>query len=233
MIKIYCLAVPDRLKYIKSVLFGHYKFKRNQVTFVKPYLKNDLNCSDLKKKGILTQDCKLNSGEIACYLGHLKILRIFLRSKHDYCLVLEDDIQKTKNPEQTVSELNNIVSNLPRNFDLLYVSRGFSYCKIDTKYSKVLNQTYYSLTTASYIISKKGAEKILSNKPKKISFPIDVLYAGLSFKKKIRSFTVKKNIFNQKRTKKGKLRSQLNHDNYMKVPVCFNYKQKFNMIKDL
>ena len=233
MIKIYCLAVPDRLKYIKSVLFGHYKFKRNQVTFVKPYLKEDLNYSDLKKKGTITQDCKLNLGEIACHLGHLKILRIFLRSKHDYCLILEDDIQKTKNPEQTVIRLNNIVSNLPLNFDLLYVSRGFSYCKMDTKYSNVLNKTYYSLTTSSYIISKEGAEKILSNKPKKISFPIDLLYAGLSFKKKIKSFTVKKNIFNQKRTKKGKLRSKLNHDNYIKVPVCFKYKQKFNIIKDL
>lgn len=228
--RIYCIAIPKRFNYINKILFDYFQFPKSKVTFIKPFLKDKLDREELSKKGIISEYCTLNMGEIACYLSHIRVLKQFLRSKEDYVIVFEDDLEKN-NKEFVHEKINNIIQTVPKNFDIIYLGRYNDLCVFNKSINKYLYRTYYSTGMHSFIISRKGANKILKN-----CFPIylaiDLLLSRLNINKKLICYCAKTNIFNQKRVTqgKGKFRSNLNNDRPI-PPECIYHSDMLRDIK--
>ena len=206
--KIYCIALEKRLDYMKKTLINYYNFPKYKITFIKPYLKDKLNIDELIKNNILYKNNNLSKGEIACYLSHYKCLNLFNKSNKENCLLFEDDIDHTN--KDVITKINSIIKNVPKNFDIIYLGRCCSKCYLDKKINEDLYKTKYSLCMHSYIVSKKGCKKILKHLfPIKI--PIDHLLGNLSYSGKLNSYATTEQIFQQKREKTGKFKSNLDY----------------------
>lgn len=83
--------------------------------------------------------------------------------KYDYALVFEDDVMLEDN---FLEKLNKYIDELPEDYHMLYIGDGCSLHVPDDK--RVDNVSVYKMNgsrcTDSYVISKKGAEKLLQYK---------------------------------------------------------------------
>jgi len=129
---------------------------------------------DLTKEELAKFDTDyLSKGEISCFMKHVRVYESLLANdKIDFSIVVEDDILIENNFDK---ELNNLINKLPKNFDFVFFGasklnmhipllkrRPFKrmYKKINTPTSWGGNGM--SKTTDSYVVSKKGASKILA-----------------------------------------------------------------------
>lgn len=225
--KIYCIAIPKRKAYMENTLYKYFQFPKSKVTFIKPILKDKLDRNDLITNKIITKKCKLNMGEIACYLSHIKTLKQFLASNNKYCLIFEDDIE-AKNRKTTIKKMNTILNNVPKNFNILYLGRCYDLCHYDQNINPYLYKTKHTLCTHAYIISRTGA-KIILNKSLPINIPIDTHYAQLIYSNKLVSYASKKNIFNQSNNIKSNLRKY----SWKNKPECKLYSNLLREFKFL
>ena len=83
----------------------------------------------------------------------------------------------------------------------------------------------------SYIVSKKGCKKILKHLFP-IKAPIDHILGNLSYSGKLNSYASTEQIFQQKREKTGKFKSNLDDSIISLVnPVCNPFWKEFTYLK--
>jgi GR25 family glycosyltransferase involved in LPS biosynthesis len=121
---------------------------------------------------------EMSKGEFGCALSHLKLLKQLVAEGPDvnYYLILEDDVQLLK-PIEAVLEL---LQHIPADADMCHLAKSEYYPFTKTKqinscFYESIKHTYFNRTTA-YIMSKKGAEKVLAYSNNHIDIPIDDLY---------------------------------------------------------
>ena len=107
----YVLYVPKREQYIKDVMK---KMKLNP-EFIQGPDKTKLDLENLKKDGIIAKDTKKSRGVLACYLGHLNILKKFVESDYKYALIFEDDIKLPDNTDEIYKKIKYSINNMPEN----------------------------------------------------------------------------------------------------------------------
>ena len=138
---------------------------RNQLDFFNQYYEifnatdpNDKNfLTKLKENNILLNNSKRRYGEAGCALSHIEIIKQFLNSNEQYCIIIEDDCQLLRRIPQRIENYSNFFNN---KIDVLYISDRI---KCD-KYGKIIS----GVGTEGYIINRIGGEKIL-----KICYNID------------------------------------------------------------
>lgn len=150
--------------------------------------KDELDRDKLIEDKYINDNITLKMGQIACILSHKKTWKEFIKSKYDYCIILEDDIKINKEYfkesfSKILDDLNNI------EFDWLYLGRN-NLCIPNFYKGKEIREHFYqpistSYGTHSYILSKQGAEKkikyyeyikgntILTN------HPLDLMYENM------------------------------------------------------
>ena len=160
----YVLYVPKREKYIKDIMK---KMKLNP-EFVKGPDKTKLDLEQLKNDGIIAKDTKKSIGVLACYLGHLNILKKFVKSDYKYALIFEDDIKLPDNVDENYKKIKFSINNIPENTNLLYLGFYIENCKKLIKYNSIYNIPYHPSGTHSYLVDKKMAKTIIDT-----SYPID------------------------------------------------------------
>ena len=150
----------------------------------------------LKKKILDRWSIALSSqGEVGCYLSHLQILKDFVLSKQKYCLILEDDMHLEKNFK---IDLRDALQECPEDWDLLYLFAIPKQKKLSTtikgkKYILKAPRLWY---TCAYLVSQKGARKIIDNIQPMRANPIDEHFGDLVDQKKLQAFIAKKKITN-------------------------------------
>jgi GR25 family glycosyltransferase involved in LPS biosynthesis len=110
-----------------------------------------------------------SKGAIGCYLSHVTLWKMLLESKEDMFLIFEDDVDTQFDD---VKEINTFINSINDNFDWDFIYLGYN-----NKYhtGNKINKIIYG--THSYIINRKGAEKLLNN-----AFPIvDQIDSFISF----------------------------------------------------
>ena len=150
----------ERKKYIED-LFNKYNLKNKRIVGFNGNYYN--NFCILNKKNI-------NIGEIGCFCSHLKALEYFITSvKDNYCLIAEDDIsfEYLKYWKKNFWDYINEV----KEFDIIQLSQIYSFNKIrkyKIKYEdiKVINHERNFYGCGCYLITKKGAKKIIDSIPK-------------------------------------------------------------------
>ena len=105
-----------------------------------------------------------NRGIIGCALSHIEIWKSFRDSNDDFILISEDDVEYTTEFPELLNNIDNIYDKTE--FDILSLnsSVGIQKSKSDTIYVNKYEilKPVFPLTTASYILSHKGVNKLLS-----------------------------------------------------------------------
>ena len=120
-------------------------------------------------------------GEFGCAMSHLTLLkRLIEEPDHSikYYLILEDDVELVR----PIEELYTLLKHIPEDMDMCHVALSDWYPFVKTKQVNAFfyecEKAYFNRTTA-YLISRKGAEKVLAYSNNHINIPIDDLYCTL------------------------------------------------------
>lgn len=124
---------------IDKSLFNEYDFKICN-TWMDTYLKT----------GITT-------GEIGCSLSHYKCWNQFYNSNEKHAIIFEDDICFSENFYLHFQHL----LDYPEDADLVYIHRKPLNTNIETQYNNYFTNIKASYWTCGYLITRKGAEKLL------------------------------------------------------------------------
>lgn len=160
---------------------------------------------------------------IAIAMTHIKTWRKFLLSEKELCLIFEDDVVLVKDFDK---ELENALQNVPNDFDILYL--GCFGCNSDLncltipfsfiynlKNTEIINdyiiKPKVAFATHGYVISKKGAEKLVRYIEKNIDNHIDIMIFKLFNEGKIKLYSLKNRIAYQTSSDTCK---SLNTNNY-------------------
>jgi GR25 family glycosyltransferase involved in LPS biosynthesis len=215
---IYCICLPKRKDYMTKV-FNHYKSLLPRLNWIDPIMKDTLNIQELKDNDIITQDCKLTSGKIACHLSHLKTLNTFAQSIHKTCLIFEDDIKIDSTDEYVIKELDNIMMNIPDNYNLVNLGRCWDWCSIEKKVNDIFVISKKPLCRHAYIVNQEGAKQILD-----LSLPMDKpgdnIIPELQKQNLVIYSLYHSNLFSQNRQESGILSSTLKNNINMSLPAC-------------
>uniref|UniRef100_A0A6C0I7N1 Glycosyl transferase family 25 domain-containing protein n=1 Tax=viral metagenome TaxID=1070528 RepID=A0A6C0I7N1_9ZZZZ len=104
-------------------------------------------------------------GAIGCYLSHVMLWNKLIDNDKEYMLILEDDAIPLDN--NLDNKINNLI-NERNDFDILLLGYRLKDRDIEL-ISKNISKCKYFVLTHSYIISKKGALKLLKH-----AFPIEM-----------------------------------------------------------
>jgi len=115
----------------------------------------------------------LSSGEIGCYLSHIKAWKEIINQELDYAVILEDDCKI----EEHFQNFNKYIEKL-QNWDYIKIAgnRGAKKIKRSEALCREASIVYYNkipASTVGQIISYSGAQKLLENS-KSIFRPVDI-----------------------------------------------------------
>lgn len=133
------------------------------------------------------------AGELGCAYSHLSIWRDIVKNNYNIVAVFEDDIFTYPGFKKTVI---NISKNIPEDADIIFLSIHNAnprklYRVKNNKYLLKINTLFTG--TYSYIITNKGAKKLLS-KLQNINVTIDLAIATLVKNKQIVAYVSKKDL---------------------------------------
>tara|TARA_B110001450_G_C17650698_1_gene493146 strand:- start:989 stop:1753 length:765 start_codon:yes stop_codon:yes gene_type:complete len=122
---------------------------------------------------------KLNPAEIGCYLSHIKIKKLFLKSNYNFAIILEDDIKLLNDFDEIVKKAikQRLTITKKHQWDVLKL-KSYGHKKlikinnIDNKYS--LFGGGVAITTLAAIWTRKGAELFIENSKEKENFIIEM-----------------------------------------------------------
>jgi len=121
----------------------------------------------------------MTRGEFGCAWSHLNLFKQLLKeaknSAVSYYFILEDDVELVK----PLTELYELLQHIPSDMDLCHLAESDWYPFVKTKqvnaYFSECEKYFFNRTTA-YLVSKKGAEKLLNYHHNAINVPIDDLF---------------------------------------------------------
>lgn len=141
-----------------------------------------VNGKELKEKEIdkvatpLCTNLLCNPGIIGCAQSHKKIWQKLVKDdKTDYYLILEDDASLSKKSVEIIKKLEPKITQHSIDFISLYCNNtGCGFAKTEFKIDDYeFGKPIFPLCTAGYIITKKGAQKLLDDL-EKTNYHIDV-----------------------------------------------------------
>ncbi len=100
-----------------------------------------------------------NINAVGCYLSHYNIWKLILNYEGDNFIIFEDDTQFN---DISLIEINYRLSLLPNNWDIYLLSNN-KFCYSSIKINKNLFKIKRFFLTNSYIINKKGIQKIFNS----------------------------------------------------------------------
>jgi GR25 family glycosyltransferase involved in LPS biosynthesis len=171
----------EKLHQRKDSLIRELEGKNIKFNFIEKFDREKLTKENLEK---FTND--INNAYKANFLSHIECYKNLLESKYNYTLILEDDSL----PKQIFyRKINSYLKQLPKNFDLFYISEGKSNFKIPI-YKKIPFKNVYfkkniytkwggagaSKFADGYFVSRNCAKKLLhefNKKEYKVNTSID------------------------------------------------------------
>ena len=181
----------NRLNNVKNIIKNEHLGKYSLFNAIDG---NTLNFDNLNQSNRITRHAinKLKPGVIGCSLSHITVWEKFIRGDTNSLIILEDDIDICNNFNNKVSLLYH---NLPLDYDICYLEvrenldSAFK-CKPINKY---LMEGAPQYGTIGYIISKKGAQKLIKYCTP-IDNAIDIMISNAIKKKEIISYISREDL---------------------------------------
>ena len=222
----YVLYIPKREKYIKNVM--------NKLDIDAKYIlgppKAEVDREKLFKDGMLSKtyydmNKKEEKGEVAVFLGHVSILREFLKSDNKYALIFEDDIflpKKEEEQKELGKKIKHVIKNIPEEAEMVYFGYCFEDCKKAKPYKgnpELFNHAVVPVCLHSYLVSREGARKLL-DMIIPLTQGLDVVILHLIRQKKINAFTVNNGYLQVLQNRKDLGSDISNIEHAADIPVC-------------
>jgi len=153
---------------------------------------------------------------LGCAMSHLNVWKTFIKTKKQFCLILEDDVIFYKKNIQNINynlynDTIKVLNYTPKNFDLLYLgcfdSTVFQYAMTILsnagsfkKINKYINKPSVALATHSYIISRKGAKNLIKLLDGNINNHIDFCIQRLNKNKLLNVYSCNSKLIHQTST---------------------------------
>lgn len=141
-------------------------------------------------------------------MSHINVWKMFLESGKPNCLIVEDDALFEDN---FVEKLNIGLENTPKDYDILYL--GCFGCQNKYNYHTIMNAQFkyekindyvsipgIAFATHGYVISRKGAKKLIKYLDKKIYQHIDKCIQDLHKNNLIKEYVLNERIIYQSST---------------------------------
>ncbi|XP_026761081.2 glycosyltransferase 25 family member [Galleria mellonella] len=113
----------------------------------------------------------MKAGEVGCFLSHYYIWKEIVEKHHSTALVLEDDVHFIPYFRHKFLRLLDEIKNI--DWDLVYIGRKIL-LRADEKYvTDHTTRPLYSYWTLGYLISERGARKLLDAQPLSKMLPVD------------------------------------------------------------
>lgn len=191
----------DRNEHLKKITKGMHNVQRVSAVDGKTLDLDKINKNIITGKGI--NDAKYNKslyspltrGAIGCALSHRKIWLEIIKNKIQTALILEDDIRFDPNFDH---KLNLYKKTWPKDYDIVFLGYHPASIKYINKNAfEESDGDYFALATHvyglfGYIISYKGAEKLLKIFPLDMQIDTDI-FSDNNAKLNIKSYVVKPN----------------------------------------
>ncbi|XP_059055397.1 glycosyltransferase 25 family member [Achroia grisella] len=113
----------------------------------------------------------MKAGEIGCFLSHYYIWKEIVEKHHSTALVLEDDVHFVPYFRQKFLRLLDEIRNLE--WDLVYIGRKILLKGEEQYVTDHTTRPLYSYWTLGYLISERGAKKLLDARPLTKVLPVD------------------------------------------------------------
>lgn len=123
-----------------------------------------------------------NYGMIGCAMSHINIWREFLKTDQNFICISEDDVTYNSKFPKILNDIDLIYDKIKFDYLSLSCSVGICYSFSDSVKLKeyTFTKPFFPLTMASYILSKKGAKKLMKYFDK-INYHIDFTIAFKNF----------------------------------------------------
>lgn len=171
LLPIYVVSLPDsdrKNNFPKDISDMHFEFVN--AFYGRNYI-SEINRINKETTCINRYNREISPGEYGCTMSHLSIYEKLIESDFDWVIIFEDDVKTKFNFH---SELSNLAkefdddalfilgsqNGLP-SFDNVVLKKQPTYCSDNINFLKLLNSEKYIYRTASYMISKKSAKKLL------------------------------------------------------------------------
>ena len=194
-VSVFCVLsdMAERKKYFLMLKKELPQIQKFPAIMGKSLEKKDLEYLMRKKILNVRSICFLKEGEIGIYLSNLQILNNFIKSKKEYCIILEDDMCLKNNFE---SDLREALLECPLDWDILYLylnpfQKNILLTPIKNK--KHILKASPIWGTCAYMVNQKGARKITANiQPMK--YALDSHFGKLIHNNLLEAFVIKKEI---------------------------------------
>ena len=144
-------------------------------------------------------------------MSHIKSWKEFIKSKQDIALFFEDDAVFVKNFRK---KLDDAIENTPKDFDMLYL--GCFGCDDPINFFTLVNNGIVNLNASkinkyvkkpeiafalhSYVLTRKGAKKLINYYDKKISYYVDYTIQYLIRSNQVSAYSLNNRIVYQTST---------------------------------
>ena len=154
---------------------------------------------------------------IGCALSHMNTWKLFLKTNDEYAIIFEDDVVLEDNFNE---KLKLALQDVPKDYDILYL--GCTGCDDEQKFNTIkfmatlwmspktfnpprkitdhISIPSAAFATHAYIVSRKGATKLLKNLDGKLHHHIDICIQNLVLDNQIESYAVTPRIAYQTST---------------------------------
>ena len=114
-------------------------------------------------------------GEIGCFLSHYNIWTDVVKNQYDKVIVFEDDIRFEPYFKAKIEHLHHELESLSLDWDLIFLGRKILWNTDEpwVENSSVLVHVNYTYWTLGYMLSMRGAQKLLDEKPLSKIVPVD------------------------------------------------------------
>lgn len=219
-----CIALPSRRDHAESVL----RSVGIPYEIVDPVLKDQLDLNELRTKGFLSNQSKLNKGRIACHMSHLKTLHEFLLSPEEnrFCTVFEDDIMTFYSQKEIFQVTNELFKDLQQNritWDVVYLSKCWENCERTNKIGNHLYTADSPVCRHAYVVTREGARRIIETTSFMDKLPGDEMMRKMIQEGKLRAFSCVPQLFSQNRQSEGVMKSNLNNNGLL--PECSTHRK--------
>ncbi|XP_022832979.1 glycosyltransferase 25 family member [Spodoptera litura] len=113
----------------------------------------------------------MKAGEVGCFLSHYYIWEEIAEKRHSIALVLEDDIHFVPYFRNRLLRLLREIK--PLEWDLVYIGRKILQDAEEQYVTEHTTRPLYSYWTLGYLLSDRGARKLLSARPLDRMLPVD------------------------------------------------------------
>ena len=185
------IAIPKRKEYITQAL-KTYGLHPGSYQFVDTVMKDDLEANNVP--------WHMTSGEVACYKSHMRAVQQLVDSGASTGLIFEDDLKQCPDYDlfqRRLGELKRELQWLIEGWDIIYFGRCNDTCMMNKQVSEQLVKNTSPICLHAYMLSRRGAQKLVKYVSQEPGVPIDVVFMKLILTGKMRSLSVSPSLFYQ------------------------------------